>query len=315
MAEVDSPGQQDETPLSAIEQTYKARDVEGWLDIRFYRLLGFQLARIFARLRLTPSAVSLLGGAIGMVGGHFYFYSDLRLNLVGMFLQVTANAFDNADGQLARLTKQGSLQGAVVDGFADYLVFLSVYLHLALRSLAAGDVGAIWLLVVAAGLSHAVQSMVADYYRDGYLYFVARKPRTDLDSAREVRAAYERISWRETGRKLAMRSYLNYMLPQEALVPKLRRLRKGFRAGVPDWLTHEYRRACRPLLKWGRMLATNSRMLLLFVALLARQPAWFLWAEATLLNLVLLVLLLRHDRIFARLLAMGQMEVPMRADT
>src|ERR1700709_864351 len=118
MTEVETPGTsssvRDEPALSAVEQTYKARDVEGWLDIHFYRPIGFQLARFFALLRLTPSAVSIIGGGIGIIAGHFYYYPDLRLNLIGLALQGTANTFDNADGQLARLTNQGSLHGAVV---------------------------------------------------------------------------------------------------------------------------------------------------------------------------------------------------------
>ena len=40
---------------AAIESTYKNRDVEGLLDIYFYRRIGFVLARLFARLGLTPT--------------------------------------------------------------------------------------------------------------------------------------------------------------------------------------------------------------------------------------------------------------------
>ncbi|MDQ6655315.1 MAG: CDP-alcohol phosphatidyltransferase family protein, partial [Verrucomicrobiota bacterium] len=250
------------------------------------------------------------GGGIGIAAGHFYFYPDLRLNLLGMLLQATANTFDNADGQLARLTRTGSLQGAVVDGFADYLVFLSVYVHLALRHTAFGGASTIWFLIAAAGISHAIQSMVADYYRDGYLFFVARKARSEIDSARDAQAAYVRIRWHDFRKKLAMRVYLNYVRQQEALVPKLRQLRKGFRAGVPEWLNLEYRRTCRPLLAWERLLATNTRMLLLFISLLLRRLNWYLWCEVTLLNFVLLVLMLRHHQIYRRLLAMGQHEAP-----
>src|SRR4051812_50025033 len=100
MSEVESPGR-----VSAVEQTYKSRDVEGWLDILFYRPVGYQLARLCAVLRLTPSAVSLIGGGIGMIGGDFFYYSHLRPNLLCFALPVTPNALDNVAGQLARPTK------------------------------------------------------------------------------------------------------------------------------------------------------------------------------------------------------------------
>ena len=53
--------QQVETPHSRIAATYKARDVEGALDVYFYRPLGFRLAEFFAQLKVTPAGVSLLG--------------------------------------------------------------------------------------------------------------------------------------------------------------------------------------------------------------------------------------------------------------
>ena len=313
MAEVESPdlitGLQEEAALSPVEQTYKARDVEGWLDIHFYRPLGFQLARLFALAGLTPSTVSLFGAGIGMLAGHLYFYPDLRVNLIGLGLQATANTFDNADGQLARLTNQGSLHGAFVDGFADYLVYLSIYLHLVLRYLAGGGSNAIWLLAAAAGASHVLQSMLADYYRGGYLRFVARKPRAEIDSASEMQIAYEQISWHDLRRKLAMRTYLNYVRQQEALVPKLLELRTRFRDQVPVWLTRNYRELCRPLLKWTRMLSTNCRMLLLAIFLLLGRPHWFFWSELTLLNVVLIFLIGRHSTIYGRLLARSHGEI------
>src|SRR5262249_10528890 len=151
---------------------YKARDVEGILDLYFYRRVGFHLARFFAWLKMTPTMVTLIGGVFGIAAGHLYFYQSLGLNVVGMFLHVFANTFDNADGQLARLLNQRSRNGRVIDSVVDHLIFLSIYVHLTLRCLVHGASPAICLLALAAGLSHALQGAAADYYRNGYLYFV-----------------------------------------------------------------------------------------------------------------------------------------------
>ena len=43
------------------ETTYKAREVEGVLDLYFYRKIGYWLAQVFARLKITPAGVSVLG--------------------------------------------------------------------------------------------------------------------------------------------------------------------------------------------------------------------------------------------------------------
>src|ERR1017187_8602591 len=74
-------------PISSLVQaTYKVREAEGILDRYFYRKIGFRLAQFFAKLGMTPVAVTLLGGLFGITAGHFYFYRDLRLNIAGMIL-------------------------------------------------------------------------------------------------------------------------------------------------------------------------------------------------------------------------------------
>ena len=288
-------------PTPGVESTYKARDVESALDIYFYRPIGYALARFFAALRFTPSMVSLLGAAIGMTAGHLYFYRDLRLNVLGMLLHVFTNALDNADGQLARLTNRGSLNGAIMDGFADYLVFASVYVHLSLRYVAEGGSVAIWLLTLAAGLSHAAQSMMIDHYRNAYLQFVIGKRSADANSSEVVRQAYDSASWRDLFKKVGLRNYLNYTRQQETLAPTLLKLRLATRGGAPAWLQNEYRSDCLPLVKWCNTLATNPRMFLLFALLLIGQPIWYFVVEVTLLNALLVWLLLRHEVIFASL--------------
>src|SRR5438552_16210155 len=140
-----------------IESTFKAREVEGIFDVYFYRPLGFWLAQVFVRLRMMPAGVSLLSGIFGVVAGNLYFYRDLSVNVAGMVFHVCANALDNADGQLARLTHRQSREGRIVDSIADHLVFGSVYLHLTLRYLFECSSPAIALLALAAGVSHALQ--------------------------------------------------------------------------------------------------------------------------------------------------------------
>ena len=297
-----------QAPPPPVESTYKARDVEGVLDIYFYRPIGYALALFFAKLRFTPSMVSLLGGSIGVLAGHLYYYSDLRLNLIGMALHVFTNALDNADGQLARLTNRGSLQGAIMDGFADYIVFLSVYLHLCLRYMAEGGSAVVWLFAIGAGISHALQSMMIDYYRYGYLQFVAGKRSADANASETVRAAYEPVSWRDFFKKLGLWNYLSYTRQQEMLAPNLLRLRLATRDAIPEWLTLAYRSDCKPLVKWCNCLATNPRMLLLFAFLLLGQPVWYFVVELTILNVLLVYLLLQHDVIFRSLLA--RLEAP-----
>ena len=293
------PEQIEQRP-STIEATYKAREVEGVLDLYFYRPIGFRLARLFAKLKMTPAAVTWLGGLLGVIAGHLYYYRDLRTNVIGMALHVCANALDNADGQLARLTYREDRDGRIIDSIADHLVFLSIYVHLTLRYLVAGSSPAICLLALAAGISHALQGAAADYYRSSYLYFVTDRAGTGSDSSSVLRSNYRELSWRtKPWNKLLLALYLNFTRQQELLSPHLRRLRDTagqlFHSEIPNWLRTRYRNLARPMFKWWSLLMTNTRMLVLFALLFIGQPIWYFWFELTLLNLLLVYLIVRQE--------------------
>ena len=287
---------------AAVEGTYKNRDVEGLLDIYFYRRVGFVLARVFARLGMAPTGVTLLSLISGLAAGHLYYYPDLRLNLFGMGLHILSNAFDNADGQLARLTNTGSRAGRILDSISDHIVFLGIYLHLVLRCLAGGASPAIWVLALAAGLSHAVQGGFADYFRNAYLFFVAGPSRAEVDFSVQLRAEYNQLVWRrQPWQKFLLRTYVNFTFGQEKLSPNLMRLRvaawRAFSSTIPQALQARYRAVARPLFKSIGLLMTNTRMLILFLVLILDHPAWYFLAEVTILNLVLAYALIRQNQL------------------
>jgi hypothetical protein len=296
-----------EAPRSGVEATYKAREVEGVLDLYFYRPIGFWLARFFARLKMTPATVSLLVGLFGVIAGHLYYYRALSINIAGMVLQICANTLDNADGQLARLTLRESREGRIIDSIADHLGFVSVYLHLTLRYLFEGSSPAICLLALAAGISHALQGAAADYYRSTYLYFVTKGTRTGVDSSSGLRSDYQKLTWRRTPwQKLLLALYLNFTRQQEMLAPRLKTLRNVvgqlFHGEIPDWLRTRYRNLARPMLKWWGLLMTNTRMLVLFALLFISQPVYYFWFELIPLNLLFVYLVFRQENVAESLL-------------
>jgi hypothetical protein len=294
------PAQVVHTAAPKIESTFKAREVEGILDLHFYRPIGFRLAGLFAQLKMTPASVSLLAGIFGVVAGHLYYYRALSINVVGMVLHVCANTLDNADGQLARLTHRESREGRIIDSIADHLVFVSIYLHLTLRCLFEGSSPVIFLLAFAAGISHALQGAAADYYRSTYLYFVTSGARKSVDSSSDLRSDYSKLTWRHAPwQKLLLALYLNFTSQQEMLAPRLKTLRdvvrQLFHGEIPDRLRTRYRDLARPMLKWWRLLMTNVRMLVLFALLFISQPVYYFWFELIPLNLLFVYLLFRQD--------------------
>jgi hypothetical protein len=308
--------QQLETPHSRIAATYKAREVEGALDVYFYRPLGFRLAEFFAQLKVTPAAVSILAGICGVAAGHLYFYRDLGINIAGMVLHICANALDNADGQLARLTHRESRKGRIIDSIADHLVFASIYFHLTLRYAVAGASPAIWLLALGAAISHALQGAAADYYRTTFLYFTGGA-RTEIDSSSTLRSDYRKLSWdQKPWEKLLLALYLNFTLQQEVLALGVKKLRDTasavFHGQIPRWVEQRYRDAAGDVLKWWRLLMTNTRMLVLFLLLLLGLPVYYFWFELIPLNVLFVCLIVRQEKMAESLLeVLDTREIPI----
>ena len=234
------------------------------------------------------------------MAGHLYFYRNLGINIAGMVLHVCANALDNADGQLARLTHQESRKGRIIDSVADHLGFASVYIHLTLRYALAGSSPAIWLLALGAAISHALQGAAADYYRTAFLYF-ADGARTEIDSSAVLRRDYRKLSWRQgTWDKLLLALYLNFTFQQEMLAPSLKKLRetanRAFHDRIPGWLEQRYRHAADHTLRWWRLLMTNTRMVVLFLLLFVGQPVYYFWFELIPLNVLFIYLIVRQEK-------------------
>jgi phosphatidylserine synthase len=298
-------------PSTTPEATYKAREVEGILDLYFYRKIGFLLAQFFARLNVTPAGVSLFGALCGVIAGHLYFYRNLGANIIGMALHVFANALDNADGQLARLTRRESREGRVIDSLADHLIFLSIYVHLALRCSIEGASPLVWLLAVTAGISHGLQGAAADYYRTTYLYFVKGGLPVDLDSSMILRSSYRKLRWRDQPwPKFLLALYLNFTRQQEMLAPRVKKLRDTanglFHGQLPGWLRERYRISARRMFKWWGLLMTNTRMLVLFALLFIGQPIWYFWFELIPLNLLFAFLIIRQENMAESLLEIAE---------
>ena len=102
------------TPPNAL--AVKGRVVEEWIDLHFFRPLGFRIASRLVPTRVTPDQVTLACLLIGLVGGHLLYYESPALNLLGVALFVVSDIFDSADGQLARIRGTSTRFGRILDG-------------------------------------------------------------------------------------------------------------------------------------------------------------------------------------------------------
>lgn len=284
-----------------IESTYKSSDTEELLDKLFYRKVGYGMAVAAKSMGLTPNIVTFISIIFGVTAGHLFFYRSVTINLIGVLLMITAEALDGADGQLARLTNNYSRYGRIFDGVAGNLWFISIYLHMSARFITEGGTPFIFFIAVIAGVSHSFQSAMADFYRIYYLYFVEGKGK-DIDDLSEVKETYSEIKWLKTPlKKFLMRVYLNYLRQQYLLAKSVRKLhsfiKENFQGVSPFWFKAEYRKLNKPMVKYQNILTTNTRMIVLFIALFWGNILHYFLFELIILNILLVYFVIKEEKI------------------
>lgn len=108
-------------------KSLKTEGAEEIVDIYLYRPLGFVLAKILSKTRITPNIITIAGIFWGILAGFLLSRGTITFFIYGALIYQVANIFDCADGQLARLTSNYSDFGRILDGFVDYVNVSAVY--------------------------------------------------------------------------------------------------------------------------------------------------------------------------------------------
>ncbi len=299
---------------SQYKATLKSMDTEEWFDLIFYRPIGYAWACLAKKLGVTPNAITIASIFLGMGAGVlFYFPEPYWLNLIGILLLVWANSFDSADGQLARMTGQYSRLGRILDGLSGDLWFATIYVAICLREVVTSDFfqahhWVIWVLAVVAGMCHAKQAAMADYYRQFHLFFVKGKEGSELEHAFHLKRKLARMPWKGNfWRKLTLTFYTNYTVTQEKETPAMqefrRKLSQRHPGEIPQEMRDRFRAASRPLMKYTNILSFNVRSWALIASILCKMPWLYFVFEITVMNGLLLYMRHRHEAICRRFAA------------
>lgn len=296
------------TPKSSYRDSLKSMDTEEHIDLAFYRPIGYAWACLAKKLGVTPNAITIASIFLGLGAGVLFYFPELWINVIGMLLLVWANSFDSADGQLARMTHQYSRLGRILDGLSGDFWFAAIYVAICLRENVTSEFfmahhWVIWVMAVVTGLCHAKQAAMADYYRQFHLYFLKGDEGSELETAFTLKRQLASLSWKKNfWKKLTLSTYTNYTLQQEATAPAMQRLRrelaKRFPDGkIPSKFREDFRRKSLPLMKYTNILSFNWRTIALFTSLFVTMPWLYFAFELTVLNILLIYMVVRHERI------------------
>ncbi len=294
-----------------LEKTFKSSDTEEPIDIYFYRRLGYKVALYSAKHKIRPNTITIISIFWGVLAGHLYYYNNIWINLIGILALIIANTLDSADGQLARMTKDKTELGRILDGLAGNLWFLSIYIHIGLRLTHNGYGSWIWIISIITGISHIFQAAIADYYRNGHLYFINGEGGSEFHSSRDVKKEYEQLSWKKNfWMKLFLYFYHNYTREQELFTGNLQKLvsfiHRNYPNQMPQWLRDGFRNENKPLMKYTNILSFNTRAIALWISILIQLPLLYWLFELTVLNIILIYTILKQQAISKKYLNLLQ---------
>jgi phosphatidylglycerophosphate synthase len=287
---------------SSYKDSLKSPDTEETFDLIFNRPIGYAWALLFRKIGITPNMVTIAAIVIGSVAGVLFYFNDLQTNIVGMLLLIWANTFDSADGQLARLTNNKSRTGRILDGLCGDIWFVIIYVALCIRMQHLQGLGEwVWLLGIAAGISHTLQAAMADYYRQIHLYFINGRGGSEVESSELLKVEYKKLKWgKNFFRKFVLFNYLGYTQRQEGFTKNLQKLLKivheRYGEQIPESFATEFRIKNKPLMKYTNILTFNTRVAVLFISLFCLPWIYFVF-ELTVLNAILIYMVWKQERI------------------
>jgi hypothetical protein len=259
--------------LNEYKAMIKGLYVEEVMDLVLYRPISFVLVKMVYPFPVTPNQLSFLAMATGTAAGLLFGLGSIESFFIGGLLLALTNVIDCSDGMLARLKKNGTLTGRILDGFVDYVVSIALYVGLAVGLSHAVETGLIelpfnpYLICGIAGASNILSSGITDHFRNRYLTYVYGK---------EIIAAVELESFRREFKKIrAQRGrYLDKFLMWVYIVYTQAQL-VGDAKPVVRYDAEEYKKYNRTLLLLWNLIGPTTHITVMVISALLFQPMIF----------------------------------------
>ncbi len=300
-----------EADLKAYKSTIKSYDTEEFIDLWIYRPYGYRCALFFRNHGIHPNLITIVSIFLGIAAGICFISTELRWNILGIFLLLWANLYDSTDGQLARLTGQKTRWGRILDGFAGDVWFFFIYLAIAVRETFQPIPFApeyqwgvtIWILCSFSGFwIHGSQCQLADYYRNIHLYFIKEENGNEFHNSDTQRKLYDETPWKGNFFwKIFLFAYVGYTANQERMSPMFQKfikaVNKKYPDSIPSELREKFRKGSLPLMKYTNAITFNSRAIFLWFTMLTGELWMYILFEIIILGVIFLYMRSKHEKL------------------
>ena len=279
-------------------QEYKASlkliEVEELLDLFFYRPLAFLFVKAVYKTNLTPNQITSIALVVGMIGGVFYFFNTHLAISIGAVLLIIYDVLDCSDGMIARLKKNGTFFGRVLDGIADYFVTVTVYLGIGFGFVSNSENPLLyWVLLVLAGASNIIHAGTVDFYRNKFLDFAFNRDATLGESLKEFEEESEKLN-KSKGKyfqKFVVWIYLKYSSAQ------LTASADKDSSDVVKYDRDDYLKKNKRILHFWTYLGPTTELTLIIVASFLNRLDLFIWTMVVVGNIYALILFIVQTQI------------------
>jgi len=153
--------------FETYRRSLKMPEAEEVFDLIFYRPLAYLLVLPLSITPITPNQITILSLVAGLIAAYYFSMGIPSALFLAAIWYVIANVLDCADGQLARINKNGTPLGRVVDGVADYISSVAIFLGIGFGLEAQGNPQ--WWLVIVTGISSAIHAIKFDEVQSSYI--------------------------------------------------------------------------------------------------------------------------------------------------
>ncbi|MCX6322094.1 MAG: CDP-alcohol phosphatidyltransferase family protein [Bacteroidia bacterium] len=223
--------------FNEYKNSLKMAEVEEIIDLIFFRPLAFLLVISVYHTKIKPDHLTLAAMLMGLAGGCFYSFGLHLSCILGALFFLLFNILDCSDGQLARLKKNGTSVGRLLDGIADYIATVAIFIGIAIGYSQKAEQPLLMLILLSlSGVSIIIQEVLVDYYRTRFLDIVMKRKNTFEEGIEEYKNEYKIIK-NQKGKwfdKTIIFIYLIYSKVQRNLAARKKR-EKFFNTNPQDY--------------------------------------------------------------------------------
>ncbi len=272
-------------------QSLKPIETEEPVALLIFRPISFLLAVLLKPTPVHPNLVTIVSVICGALSGYFFFKSQTYPAYYAALLLFVAHILDCVDGQLARIKELSSRLGKTLDGLADIVTYISIFVGVAYAISHNGQSGGLhWSFYgIFAILNYLIHIHLFDHFKNELIHYSIPEYHEKLEGIDRLKRIYRNLgkSIGARGYKLILILYIFFYIVEKAVI---RFAQPNDYQGFLEWyyknndIPHSvkkhfrdhYRKYNWPLVRgWSMLGATTHISVFLICALMNRLDLIF----------------------------------------